>query len=80
MASVRNARLRRSYSRYFADGAEGIDCFSVQDWSREHNFINPDFSMIGRVLEPHVGLPRLGHFDCARVAPIALVAPVVPLR
>jgi hypothetical protein len=30
MASASNARLRRFYSRYFADGAEGIDCFSVQ--------------------------------------------------
>lgn len=51
MACAENALLPRFFSRYASKGMEGIDCFSVLDWSPENNFINPDFNLIARVLE-----------------------------
>lgn len=51
MACAENALLPRFYSRYASLGTEGIDCFSVLDWSSENNFVHPDFNMIARVIE-----------------------------
>lgn len=51
MASADNSLLPRFFSRFASVGAEGIDCFSVLDWSSENNFINPDFNLLSRVIE-----------------------------
>ena len=51
MAAPHNALLPRFYSRFYAPGAIDIDCFSDLDWSRDVNFINPDFNMISRVID-----------------------------
>jgi hypothetical protein len=40
MASATNSRLPRFYSRFYSAGMEGLDCFSVIDWSEEINLIN----------------------------------------
>jgi hypothetical protein len=51
MASAANARLPRFYSRFYSEGAEGVDCFLVEDWSSENNYIHPDFNMVARVID-----------------------------
>jgi hypothetical protein len=50
MASPNNTRLPRFFSRFYCPEAEGLDCFSIPDWSNENNFVNPDFNLVNRVL------------------------------
>jgi hypothetical protein len=49
MATSLNKQCKRFNSFLYDKGQEGVDCFS-QDWSGECNWVNPDFSQIGRVL------------------------------
>ena len=48
-AGAANAQCKRFNSRYFDPAAEAVDAFR-QDWSRDNNFVNPDFNDIDRVL------------------------------
>jgi hypothetical protein len=47
-ASSRNSHCVRFFSRFWCPGILGVDAFS-HDWSLENNWINPPFSLIGRM-------------------------------
>jgi hypothetical protein len=47
-ASSKNAHCERFFSRFWCPGTSGVDAFS-HDWSLENSWINPPFSLIGRV-------------------------------
>ena len=47
-ASSKNTHCARFFSRFGCPGTLGVDAFS-HDWSLENNWINPPFSLIGRV-------------------------------
>lgn len=51
MASAENHKLPRFFSRFYAQGTEGVDCFLVQDWSTENNYVHPDPNVLSRVIE-----------------------------
>jgi hypothetical protein len=49
-ATANNHQVPRFNSRYRSPGMEAMDCWS-QDWSLEHNWLNPPWTCIGRCLD-----------------------------
>ena len=49
-ATANNHQCPRFNSRYRSPGMEAMDAWS-QDWSRDHNWLNPPWSCIARCLE-----------------------------
>ena len=50
-ASFTTALLPRYNSRFDDPGTSGVDALGQTDWGRFHNFVNPPFRMIPRVLD-----------------------------
>jgi hypothetical protein len=49
-ATAANALTKLYNTFYYEYGTAGIDAFAQKDWNNYINFVNPPFSVIGRLI------------------------------
>ena len=69
-ASSLNAQLPRFNSRFWEPGTEALNAMA-QDWSQDHNYINPPWAMLPRILEKVIA----DQAECTIIAPMFRAQP-----